>query len=342
MAIRKQDPVAGLFVGLLPQHIAAAYEKLFGKGRVPKEHAADFLGGADVVKELCDWGMAHAIPATPNASASFQAAPPVLALQGVLAQLQAEAMKDQERLLDGLRRLSEAQTRSDGFPRDCPEHLVKVIIDREEILRVSTHLVNSARRDWMTLETAETDMPLSEDNLISCPSALRGQVRIRGIYDAATTRIPAAMHNLQRCVDAGEEVRILSKVLMKLQLADRTAALLPLTPTGTGGAILLRAAPIIEALRQFFELLWIRAMPLGGSKPSAGSPLTPIQQDILKHMVLGEADETIARQIGRSPSTVRRNIDAITELAGGADNRFVLGVLVQRLGWLPRGEEGHD
>lgn len=112
--------MAGWFAGLVPNHIAAAYEKLLAEGRVPKEHAADFLGGSDVVRELCDRGMAHAIPHTPSSPASFQAAPPALALQGVLAQLQAEAMKDQEMLLAGLRRLIEAQTRPSGIAGEHP------------------------------------------------------------------------------------------------------------------------------------------------------------------------------------------------------------------------------
>jgi hypothetical protein len=66
------------------------------------------------------------------------------------------------------------------------KHLVKVITDREEILRVSTHLVNSERRGWMTLETAETDMPLSEDNLISCHRLSAG----RSASAASMTRPP--------------------------------------------------------------------------------------------------------------------------------------------------------
>jgi hypothetical protein len=49
---------------------------------------------------------------------------------------------------------------------------------------------------------------------------------------------------------------------MKMKLADHTTAMLPLTPAGTAGALVVRAPVIIAALREYFELLWERATPL--------------------------------------------------------------------------------
>jgi hypothetical protein len=43
-----------------------------------------------------------------------------------------------------------------------PEHLVSVVSDHEEIGDGSAPLVNTARRDWMTLENLNTEMPLTE------------------------------------------------------------------------------------------------------------------------------------------------------------------------------------
>jgi hypothetical protein len=239
MTAKEQGSVAALLTGLLPDDVIEAYIRLLSADRIRTEEAADFLGGAPIVQELCDRGMAHAIPHTPTAPATFQAAPVALAVQAVLADI----LKQQQNLLEGQRRLIEAQTRPDDTARKPPEHLVEVITDREEILRRSTHLVNTARRDWMTLETAATDMPRSEDNRISCPKALRETVRIRSIYERATTRDPAALENIRRGVDAGEQARILPVVPIKLQIADETAALLALTPTGTGGALRFTQPP---------------------------------------------------------------------------------------------------
>ena len=49
-----------------------------------------------------------------------------------------------------------------------------------------------------------------------------------------------------------------------MKLADHTTAMLPLTPAGTTGALVVRAPAIIAALRQYFELLWERATPPEG------------------------------------------------------------------------------
>lgn len=59
--------------------------------------------------------------------------------------------------------------------------------------------------DWMSLEIDHFDLPLSEDNLIRCPPGLRKQVRRRSIYDAQTLEDPAALHNLRRAVEEGDQ-----------------------------------------------------------------------------------------------------------------------------------------
>ena len=73
---------------------------------------------------------------------------------------------------------------------------------------------------------------------------------------------PVARRIIQACAEGGEQARLLPEVPMKMKLADHTTAMLPLTPTGTGGALVIRAPVIISALREYFELLWERATPL--------------------------------------------------------------------------------
>ena len=57
--------------------------------------------------------------------------------------------------------------------------------DRAEIGRLSASLIDTARKDWMTLENAETEMPLTMDFAqVPLPAAGR-PVRCRSIYAAA-------------------------------------------------------------------------------------------------------------------------------------------------------------
>ena len=44
-----------------------------------------------------------------------------------------------------------------------PTHLVSVVSERAGISELSAALMNTARKDWMTLETLDTEMPLTDD-----------------------------------------------------------------------------------------------------------------------------------------------------------------------------------
>jgi DNA-binding NarL/FixJ family response regulator len=92
-----------------------------------------------------------------------------------------------------------------------------------------------------------------------------------------------------------------------------TTAMLPLTPTGAAGMLIVRASVIIAALREYFEMLWDRATPLKPERAAAASAgrLTAAQQAVLELMAEGLSDGAIARRAGLSITTVRRHIAAI-------------------------------
>jgi DNA-binding CsgD family transcriptional regulator len=145
---------------------------------------------------------------------------------------------------------------------------------------------------------------------------------------------PAARRIIETCTEAGEQARLLAAVPMKMKLADHTTAMLPLTPTGAAGALVVRAPIIIAALREYFELLWERATPLTASRPAArGDELTPMQMTVLKLMAQGKHDDAIARSAGISTTTVRRHITAIMNRLG-VNSRFAAGAAAQRRGWI--------
>ena len=119
-----------------------------------------------------------------------------------------------------------------------------------------------------------------------------------------------------------------------MKLADHTTAMLPLTPAGTAGALVVRAPVIIAALRDYFELLWERATPITPSGPAVpGDRLTPAQRTVLELMAEGLHDDAIAHRAGISTTTVRRHITAI--MGGlGVSSRFAAGAAAQLRGWI--------
>jgi DNA-binding CsgD family transcriptional regulator len=333
-----QGDVRGLFEGLVPGEVIDAYDRLLASNGCPKEQAEALVGDAGLVAALAEWGMAHVQPHSPADPAWLRPASPDLALQGVLVGHQTRLARDQELLLDGHKRLADAQAKfGTGMNGRFPAHLVSVVSvvsDRAEIGELSAALMNTARKDWMTLENLHAEMPLTEDFADPPLSAFGGRVRCRSIYDASAMDDPVARRIIQACADAGEQARLLPTVPMKMKLADHTTAMLPLTPTGTAAALVVRAPVIITALREYFELLWERATPLTAPRPAApGDRLTPTQQAVLELMALGLHDDAIAHRAGISTTTVRRHIAAIMDRLA-VSSRFAAGAAAQRRGWI--------
>jgi DNA-binding CsgD family transcriptional regulator len=330
-----REGIHSLFDGLVPAEVIAAYDRLLVHDGCAKDQAEALVGDAGLVEALTESGMAHIQPHSPADPAWLRPTSPDLALQGVLAGHQNRLARDQELLLDGHRRLADAQAQSGiGVNGRFPAHLVSVVSDRAEISELSAALMNTARKDWMTLENLHTEMPLTEDFAQPPLPAFGGRVRCRSIYDAAAMDDPVARRIIHACADAGEQARLLPSVAMKMKLADQTTAMLPLTPSGTAGALLIKAPVIITALREYFEMCWERATPLRSRRAdSPGDRLTPAQQAVLELMAEGLHDDAIARRAGLSTTTVRRHITAIMHRLGVA-SRFAAGAAAQRRGWI--------
>jgi len=329
------DSVHGLFDGLVPAEVIAAYNLLLDRDGCPKDQAEALVGDAGLVEALTECGMAHFQPHSPSDPAWLRPVSPDMALQGVLAGRQNRLARDHEMLLDGHQRLASAQEQYGiGANGRFPAHLVSVVSDRAKISELSAALMNTARKDWMTLENLHTEMPLTEDFAQPPLPAFGDRVRCRSIYDAAMMDDPIARRIIDACARAGEQARLLPKVAMKMKLADHTTAMLPLTPTGTAGALLIKAPVIIVALREYFELCWERATPLRPQRaPRPGDRLTPAQQGVLVLMAEGLHDGAIARRAGVSTTTVRRHIAAIMNRLG-VSSRFAAGAAAQRRGWI--------
>jgi DNA-binding CsgD family transcriptional regulator len=334
-ASAERPAIRQLFHGLVPEDVIIAYDRLLAHDGCPKDQAEAFIGDGRLVRALTERGMAHFQPHSPTDPAQLQPAEPGLALQGVLVDLQARLAREQELLLDGQRRLFDAQAQfGTGMSGRFPEHLVAVVSSRSEITSLSASLMNTARRDWMTLENLDTEMPLTDDFAQAPLPAFDGQVRCRSIYAAAAMEHPVARQIIQASAEAGEEVGLLAAVPMKMKLADQNTAMLPLTPAGTAGALVIRAPLITAALREYFEMLWMRATPLKAGRPATpAGRLTEAQQMVLELMAEGLNDGAIARRAGLSVNTVRRHITAILQRLDVA-SRFAAGAAAQRRGWI--------
>jgi DNA-binding NarL/FixJ family response regulator len=336
-AKKQQEETGGLpgehFGPLVPDEVKAAYAKLFEAGRIPKEEAAEFLGDPELLEELNKWGMAHTVPHTASSPASYRAVSPHLSLMAVLGIWQARIAHEHQMVFEGYQRLIDAQAVPAMDTDAVPHHLVEVLRNPDDINAKSWDVLNMARRDFMSLDTADFEMPVTPDVPVKGPPELCRQLRMRGIYDVRFAENPAAREAIESCIRDGEEARVLRDVPMKLKLADQTVVMMPMTESGTKGALVITAPPIVRASRVLCELLWQQATPFG-SGPAVG-PLTDRERKIFQILARGGSDETAARELKCSSKTVGRDVDdAVGKLGLVNPSRFQLGYMLASRGWL--------
>ncbi|KQZ68613.1 MULTISPECIES: helix-turn-helix domain-containing protein [unclassified Nocardioides] len=164
--------------------------------------------------------------------------------------------------------------------------------------------------------------------------------RSRGIYDTAAFDVPGQLDWLAAAADAGEEARVLAGLPLKMSIADRRVALIPLTmdaeSVGSTG-LLIGPSALLDALVMLFEALWERAVPLesafGGDAPSATGAAEGhlVDLPLLTLLTAGLGDDAIARQLQVSARTVRRRVAGLMDLLD-ARSRFQAGVQARARG----------
>ena len=329
----KSQHAGAHFAPLVPGEVVDAYVKLLVNGRIPKEMAAEFVGDAAIVEELGKWGMADFVPHTASSPPSFRAVPPHIALMAVLGIWHARISHQLGLVFDGYHRLIEAQAIPAMDPDLVPDHMVEMLKDPDEICLRSRTFISLARREYMTLETADTSVPLTDELMVTGPPELCASLRMRSIYDLRLAEHPSGPDWIASCVSEGEEARVLRDVPMKLKLADQIAVMMPTCTDGTTGALVITAPPICRASYVLFNLLWQQATPFG--TVMSGGPLTKREQQICQLLVTGAPHESVANKLSCSTKTVSRDLDSIEEKLGLKNpSPFQLGYALGSRGWL--------
>ena len=174
------------------------------------------------------------------------------------------------------------------------------------------------------------------------PAEIEGLARgvaYRTLIDIDAAAMPGVAERARTCVEAGAQIRVASGLSMKLLIADDRVGLVPMSLASLGGPVLLvRASSLLEALREYFDVLWRRAMPVTFS----AAPTRPrtvdeqlqaeIERQILWQLAAGANDKAIVASLGLSSRTLDRRIDALMRKLD-AKTRF-------QAGWLAACESG--
>lgn len=253
------------------------------------------------------------------------AAPPEVALDALVLHHHQE--------LDGLRaQARELSLRAKAADGAGPGDLIEVLDGADAVLRTLTRLELGAREEVLIIDSPPYLQPgaLNTNEL----QALARGVSYRAIYHAPTLAEPGGMQLLDQYLAVGEQARTLPEIRMKMLIADREQAVVPISFTGTDAAtrLLIRPSPLLDALLLAFETLWERGTPLGGAADCRRGP-DPRDLAVLRLMASGAKDRTIARALNITERTVERRVaDILRHL--DASTRFQAGVKAARLGWL--------
>lgn len=218
-----------------------------------------------------------------------------------------------------------------------PEELVEVLQTRAAVALRFTQLQQTATDEILVLDRPPYAQDPSQQNVDELERLARG-VRVRGIYDVSALEIPGKLRLAQEAAASGEEARISSNVPMKLAIADRKTAILPLSTDASAlvdSAVIVHSSTLLDALVALFEVLWRSALPLPAKSLEAttsAGPANPPDPELFTLLAAGLKDEAVARQLGLSVRTVHRRVSEMMDDLS-ARTRFQAGLHAARRGW---------
>ena len=207
---------------------------------------------------------------------------------------------------------------------------IEVLSGPSELGRWFVRLQHQAREEMLAFD--RPPYALAATNPVE-PVSLRQGVRWRVVYAPESLELDGALEEITELADQGERARVHPGLPLKMAIADRRIALLPLSfDLDRTEVALVRESTLLDGLVQLFEQFWRVALPLD----AVGSESTPVETPgvepaLLTLLTAGLTDSAIARQMGWSTRTMNRRMRELFD-AIGAQNRFQAGVQAARRG----------
>lgn len=260
------------------------------------------------------------------------AAPPDTALEPLL-------LRSQEQLEHAGKSITElANLYHSNEDRRGAHEMVNIVVGDEAVRGRFEQLQHSAHDEVLLFVRPPRLLPDTNRTELRL---LRQGVRYRALYDRASLRIPGALDELALYQSEGEQARTTEALPMKLAVADRSLALVPLAThdaTLESNAVVIHRSALLDALVTLFEVLWRDAVPLDqamGERDQRPRRPALAEEDsrVLSLLLAGQTDEAVARQLGLSLRTVQRRVQRLMA-AARVTTRLQLGWYAHKQGWL--------
>jgi len=274
---------------------------------------------------LEDKGLATHTPQRPR---RYIPSSPDVALEALIAQ-------HQKGLQDARAAVRELQSVAVSDQGDAPQHMVELIMSREAERQILEHMEITAEEEFlalMRLPMRVTEYEVTEDefNRAQREAQTRG-VRYRSVVDSGLMELPGYPEGIRADMEAGEEVRLVPNLPLKLVMADRRLALIPLNLQQLDSpSLLVRSSALLEALYELFEMFWERAAPISFTQSDEGkinrieSDLGGETKELISLLAAGLNDKTIAYDLNISKRTLERRLAELMHTLK-ARTRFQVG-----------------
>ncbi|MEV0675667.1 LuxR C-terminal-related transcriptional regulator [Actinosynnema sp. NPDC050436] len=305
-----------VYLTLLELRRGTAAELAEHLGEAPSDVRASLaaLVGAGLVHQLGHAPTAYLVVAPDEALAAL-----IQRRRGDLARMQVRAEELAQRLRSGPPR--------SGSP-------VELVEGEDAVIASVTRLQAQARKEVLAVDAPPYLGGQWNPNDFEI-TQLAGGVEYRFVYSADSLSTPVHVANMRRCVEAGEQARVLPDASMKMLIVDRHTALMPASYQDPDPAVrlLVRESALIDVLVGGFEQMWERATPVLPETAVEKPSLSARDGELLALLASGMKDRSIARALGVTERTVGRRVtELMTEL--GAQSRFQAGLLASRKGWI--------
>ncbi|MFB7860610.1 MULTISPECIES: LuxR C-terminal-related transcriptional regulator [unclassified Streptomyces] len=279
----------------------------------------------------------------PDNPGTLRAVPPTAAAAAVLAPLQRQIRETREKEYAVESALNSfesvyAEHRSQRGELFTEHHGSRNIGNalEEALSRCRTELITAqpgGRRSPETLAAA-----LERDGAL-----LARGVRQRTLYQHAVRAHPPTLAYVEQVLGLGAEVRTVPEVFERLIVCDRDVAFVPVGEDRGRAALEIRHPAVVRILVRAFEQVWAQATPFDPATTARPDiVLSEVQLTIVRAIVDGQTDETIARRLGVSRRTVGDHVRRISE-GLGSHSRAQLGYLLATSGLVtpdPAEEDG--
>lgn len=284
---------------------------------------------AAALEGIADLGLASPVA---GEGGRYAPAPPAMALGSILTRHR-DDLSRAEMLVTEL-----AEHYRDAVGDRSARDLIEVVTGMAAIRHRLDHLQRTAMNEVLAFVTSPAVVVSTTENLAEDLAVRRG-VDYHVVIERAQVETPGFLGHAAEAIDRGQQLRVVETLPIKLVVADRRLAMVPLLDTGQPGAVLVHGGGLLNALVALFENVWARSMPLQldaagtGFATLAAPSISAENARILGLLLAGLTDQRVAAQLGLSMRTVQRRIRALMDDTG-TQTRIQLGWYAARHGWV--------